>query len=616
MFIVFRYVLIGTLLIFNFALGYSKDNCEVVRYVTCCEISNERLLRTDTIVIQINDRSGEVYTDELKIYYSNDNPITDFSAWIEDKNGQMVRTLKKKETTEANTVSSIFYSDNFTRSFTLKYTDYPYRICYTYKLNYKHFLYVADWNPVVLDIRIPTRAAKLIIRQPENYPVKIMQRNISEPEKSMEAGVITRVWKSSYDGNLDDEQYSIDWAFFLPNVKVVPEQFDYVEKGSFASWQQFGEWQQKLIDGLDKLPETEKAVVEQIVGETYDKREIVRTLYHFLQDHTRYINVSINIGGMKPYPASYVAQNHYGDCKALTIYMKALLKAAGIQSFYVLVNAGYASQLIDIDFPSQQFNHVILAVPLDNDTLWLENTSNINPFGYINTFIQNRPGLLINGLGSKLVRIPALTDQQAREYSFMSFILNDNGTAAVYANIVLGGYSFDYINAKIALSNMESQNDYVHDYLPFTSFELIDWKMIKGNRDACSLVLNANLDVQHLSRKMGNDYYFSCLPLNFPAFESPSKRKLKVNLPFPVHKTDTLIYQLPEGRKVISDLPLQEISSPFGHYKIGAELRGQCVYIYRDFQLFSGLIPIEQYTNFYKFLAQIKEEEKNKILFR
>jgi hypothetical protein len=93
----------------------------------------------------------------------------------------------------------------------------------------------------------------------------------------------------------------------LPYVKIVPLNFHYGIGGSTADWRSFGEWQADLIQGLGALPESEKQKITALVGDRKDKREIVKILYHYLQDNTHYINVTIDIGGFIPYPAEYVA---------------------------------------------------------------------------------------------------------------------------------------------------------------------------------------------------------------------------------------------------------------------------------------------------------------------
>ena len=105
-----------------------------------------------------------------------------------------------------------------------------------------------------------------------------------------------------------------------------------------------------------------------------------------MQKKTRYVNVSIGIGGWQPFDAATVDKTSYGDCKALSNFTKSLLSVVGIKSFYALNNAGSDANSIDRSFPSAQFNHAFVCVPLDRDTIWLECTNQRYPCGFNSDF--------------------------------------------------------------------------------------------------------------------------------------------------------------------------------------------------------------------------------------
>ena len=79
--------------------------------------------------------------------------------------------------------------------------------------------------------------------------------------------------------------------------------------------------------------------------------------------------------------------------------MYSILKEAGIVSYYAVVRAGKNANYITEDFPSQQFNHVILCVPVEKRFCLVECTSQTMPAGYLGDFTSDRYALLVDETG-------------------------------------------------------------------------------------------------------------------------------------------------------------------------------------------------------------------------
>ncbi len=590
-------------------------NSEVIRYATFVEISNDKLSTIDTIILQINNRSGEIYS-EIELNYSKDRPITDLSAWIEDQNGKIIRYLKKQEITESSAISNAsFYEDSYVKIFVLKHNEYPYRIGYTYKTTSRQFLHIANWYPI-LGFDVPTKLAQLTFTSPENYPVHIKEHQIKPAVITHASGITRKVWNAGYDGKFSSEVYCPDISGILPSVKIVPADFFYGTAGSTDNWILFGNWQYSLIQGLDDLPQNEKLTLSRMIQGIQDKKEIVRILYHYMQDHTRYINVSMDIGGLKPYPASYVSQNKYGDCKALTNYMKALLNHAGIRSYYTLVYAGTQPRRIMEDFPSQQFNHVILTVPLEHDTIWLENTNNASPVGYVGTFIQNRSALLIDDHESKIIRLPSLQVQEALEGKHIDFVLQKDMNSEIKMRITYRGLGFDRLNALHSQYNLGDQDQILRKILPFQNYDLKEWKLVQRDRDSSAITFVSDLSLKNILQKAVDEYYFTLVQPEIPDFTTPKLRKLPVNIPFPIGSSDTLVYHLPLGTTRVSIPERVDLSNRYGRYKMSCVRENNTLTVFRVFCLNRGYYSLEEYPQLYEFVSAVKTYDKQKIIIQ
>jgi transglutaminase-like putative cysteine protease len=128
-----------------------------------------------------------------------------------------------------------------------------------------------------------------------------------------------------------------------------------------------------------------------------DPRAQALAIDNWVRKNIRYVAVYIGNGGLEPHNAEAVLDNRYGDCKDHATLMEALLRAVGIDSTPVLINAGNSYKLAPVASLGQ-FNHAINYIPsLD---LYLDSTAENISAGYLpvwdldKTVILTRSGKL------------------------------------------------------------------------------------------------------------------------------------------------------------------------------------------------------------------------------
>jgi len=209
-------------------------------------------------------------------------------------------------------------------------------------------------------------------------------------------------------------------------------------------------------------------------------------VYEWLQANTRYVSVQLGIGGWQTFPATSVAANGYGDCKALTNYCQALLKTAGIAAYSALVRADEND--IRTEFPSQQFNHVVLCVPLKKaakaDTVWLECTSQTNPFGYMSSFTGNRHALLVTPQGGQLVRTPRYLAPDNRRERLADVYLDAQGSATASIRTRRTGLEQDGYARLAGSQNLADQKKALAESLPLANFSISKLSYVQDRRGA------------------------------------------------------------------------------------------------------------------------------------
>lgn len=94
-----------------------------------------------------------------------------------------------------------------------------------------------------------------------------------------------------------------------------------------------------------------------------------------VQQDVRYIYVGLGAGNLTPASADDTWQRRYGDCKAKTALLLALLKELGIPAEAVLVNTSGGDDGMDERLPNPRlFDHVLVRATIEGKTWWLDGT--------------------------------------------------------------------------------------------------------------------------------------------------------------------------------------------------------------------------------------------------
>lgn len=602
------------MLFFSFlpVVGQIQD-CEILNSSTEVTFNGHTVTETCSYILQINNAKGTNYA-EITIPYSSGRELKSLEAQIETINGEIIRKLKKKDIEYVNAFShTTFFSDNKIAKFKLIHNTYPYLIKYSFVYVQNQFIDLAHWYPVTNE-KTPVKEAELLLKLPVGCNISIRQQGVDEPSRTTKEDVVTYSWVIKNQVAPKHETMAPPLREFLPFVRVVPKDFYYRLKGRADDWISYGNWLYEINAPLKNLPAEEKQKVHSLTDHLSSKREKTKVLYHYLQDNCRYINVSIEQGGMCPYPASYVSHNKYGDCKALTNYMQALLEEVGIPSVYTDVYAGDIPINIMQETPSQQFNHVFLCVPLDGDTVWLECTSSVMPFDHPSTFTQNRKVLLIEKDNSRLIQTPSLSLGDVEEQYKHLVHVDPDGKGFFQTSAILKGGAFELLAGMNSQLDDRHKADVMEELGIINGADITTNRINRSHRDTAWVQLELEGSINHLAEKVGNRLLVKPIHAFYWRLEKPLERTQPLVIPYPTYEQDTIDYIFPNTIQSISGIRAAQVESVYGKYSRAVMFQGKTLRVIRQLLINPGCYNLKEYADFFKFTKEVADIDNQKAL--
>ncbi len=265
---------------------------------------------------------------------------------------------------------------------------------------------------------------ELELNIPSGRNVKLKTATGKDPVISEENGRKIYRWKSAHLE--DDEDKSDDDKDKKKKKKPSEPEPPAVQMTTFTSWAEMGEWYAGLEkDRRQPTPEIRAKAAELTAGKTTDLEKI-QALYDYVAKNFRYVSLSFGVGRYQPHAAESVLHNQYGDCKDKHTLLASLLEAEGFHASSALINS---SRKLDPDLPSPyQFDHVITMVPLPNDEVWMDTTTEIAPFRLLSFNLRKKQALVIPASGTPhLEETPANPPMPSLQVEDIEGTVNDSG---------------------------------------------------------------------------------------------------------------------------------------------------------------------------------------------
>jgi tetratricopeptide (TPR) repeat protein len=390
-----------------------------------------------------------------------------------------------------------------------------------------------------------------------------------------------------------------------------------IQMTTFQNWDQVGQWYAGLERERITPDEKIRAKTEELLRGRNTDKEKIEALYEYVAKNFRYVSLSLGQGRYQPHAAADVYANQYGDCKDKHTLLSSMLIAAGLRGYPALMNS---SRKIDVDVPSPgQFDHVITAIPLAGETLWMDTTSEVAPFRLISPQLRDKKALLVPANApARLETTPAEPPFLSTEFMEMSGQVNELGKLSGHTHMSVRGDSemllrlmfrrtprTEWKNLRYYFSLMSGiggqevseikpsepaavEKPFEVDY-DFTNDDFLDWS----------------------SRKMKLAVPLPSLRLtDVAADKQESSKPFQVGPPIDI--TYRLKLSLPSQYQTRLPLPLT-VKRDYAEYSSTYKLEGNTLVAERKFRLREHELPAARVQDYRAFVAAARADEAQTI---
>lgn len=584
---------------------------------------------TERRQVQVFTQAGQAHTEVGTGYSASFETVEHFAARVVSPNGDTVKEWGRKDAADAPAFPEfVLYADgramfidlpdqpagSVVETVFVKRTREPQLFAFAHGFAEDH----------------PVAVSRFVVEVPSGFGIEhvadLAAREVkSEPlVEALPGGVTRYTWERRALPALVDEPWS-------PPVRALSEQVSV----RLASWTD-------EAGGLHKAPEDAPALSRFTYSITKDRVEVTpeiqaqvqallkdvgdsprakaARLYAWTRDNIRYCAVAVGMGGWVPHSSKDVEQQRYGDCKDKANLLKAMLRAAGIESRLVTIYADMFPERFRLPVLGANFNHAILVVDLPEGPAWVDPTTRTTPFGDLPPVDEDRFALPISEAGDPLTATPASDAARERRVVDARLTLDPSGVAHGTFSLETNGAFADRLREMLLERPALRHAEVIADMLPFERARVGTFAMENATppEEVTPAFARGDMDTRLTSAlRPGADALIStrglfsaALPVVRAARQSP------VLLGFRHLRKEGVRVALPPNA-VVARVPAPfSMETPHARYTLTWRAEGGDLVVERELEVKARLVPLEDMAAFAEMSARVAAAEEQKAIVR
>lgn len=470
------------------------------------------------------------------------------------------------------------------------------------------------WTIWYFQSQEPTMVSRFTLEAPADRAFKrSSSRSQIAPTTTLsdDGKTVTYVWEGHDYPEIIPEPY-------MPSlVDICP----WFELSSVESWNDVAAWYWKLIEPeMKSAPEINQAVRELTKGKKTPS-EKARAIFYWVEDRIRYVGLEFGAGAYEPHSAKSVFNSRYGDCKDQATLLVAMLRAAGIKAYPVLVPTKLKGKT-SARLPSPGvFDHAIGVAEIDGKYVWMDTTSEVCPFGDLPESDRGREVFVIRDGKGEFVQTPDYSADENKTYQTANIKLAADG--GITASVVWSSAGSSDLTARATYKYAKPSQ--IKDGFEGTiaaispDAKLINYSVSDPDRKDDPLKLNYEFQAGGWADRTRKFLIFRPSLYQTVLSETPfskSDRKYAVSFREKSSSVSETQITLPDGFKVEEIPDNVALKTDFASFDRTYELTGSTLKIVEKLVRQDATIPVSRYGEVKKFYESAIQAQKAQVVLR